>query len=119
MFCSDCLQHRGTNAYLKKQLDNCSSTLQTTQQQHATHMLSIQSKLSEKDTATRQQDVNNQNLLAELHSTEQQLFTLSEQLKASQLVIGEQKNKIGSLEQERNNLIRNWESVRVKSNILK
>ncbi len=75
-------------------------------------MSALQTKLSEKDSASRQSDINAQNLLTELHSTEQQLYKVSEQLKHEQQVILEQRSKIGVLELERNNLIRGWKDVK-------
>ncbi len=104
--------HRGTNAFLKKQLEATNVSLQAAQQQHSTHVTALQTKLSERDSASRNSDVNAQNLLAELHSTEQQLYGVSEQLRASQQVVAEQQSKIGLLEQERNKLIRGWKDVK-------
>lgn len=97
---------------MKKQLDSTSSSVQTIQKQHSTHLLDLQNKLQDTHSKSQKNEENNQNLLQELHRSESELYTVSEQLKKEQRVVDEQRNKIAALEQERSKLVKGWKEVK-------
>lgn len=111
---STILSYRGSNSFLKKQLDSCMQTIKASQADAVTERTKLKQQLEESESSYRLLEKRLILTQQDLKRSEDSLFSVNEMLKAERKRCEQLSEKILLMEKEKDELIRGWSSFRAK-----